>query len=115
MCINSPNMIRAYVWAILASHLVVFAFLVDSNALFNLFKDVEPLCWPYLPNCGRYRFESPAILYAIAAVYLSLIIGGGALIGRSFKGAWICILALNALLFGIVSLDYRLRANEFYS
>lgn len=105
---------RAYVWAILAGHAVVLLYFLDTSVLFSLVNGVEPLCWPYLPDCGRYRFESLDSLLIIPGAYLLLILGGAIFATTSFWLCRACILALNVLLFGVISLDYRLRGNEFY-
>jgi hypothetical protein len=46
--------------------------------------------------------------------YLLLILVGAVLAHWRFSAWWVSVVALNAWLFCVMSLDYRLRANEFY-
>jgi len=109
------SVIFVYRWAVLATHFIVFLYFVDSNALAVLNKNVEPLCWPYLQNCSQFRFDSDSGLTILMLIQFCLIVAAAcALVAKSHRAFWIVMIALNVFLFGIVSLDYRLRANEFY-
>lgn len=107
--------IGGYRWAVIASHLIVFFYFLDTNFLTVLMKDVEPLCWPYFRDCWQVRFDTTAPITVMLSIQLSLIITAAfALVFKSNRTFWVVMVALNAYLLAIVSLDYRFRANEFY-
>lgn len=120
---SSPNdgrhtidpVVGEYRWAVLASHAVVYLYFLDTNALRFLTKDVEPLCWPYFRNCWQIRFDTTAPMLALLVVQALLIVAAGYALAIGLERTyWIVLFALNVYLFAIMSLDYRLRANEFY-
>lgn len=106
--------VLAYAWSLLATHAVVWLFFTETNILKGLTDSAEPYCWPYFENCWRWRLpQSGTILLQIAYLALGLL-AGAALWQRRWRTFRWVLLVLNLFLFGIVSLDYRLRANEFY-
>lgn len=107
--------IRSYGWAVLAGHVVVLLYFVDENVFSIFSKNVEPLCWPYFQDCWRVRFDNDFPIKLITLIQAVLILAGAsALAARSLRTYWIVMIALNAYLFAIVSLDYRLRGNQVY-
>jgi len=93
---------------------LVWGFFFDTGALIAITDRVEPLCWPYFQNCWRFRVGEQALSYltliGLAGVSLAVI----ALEQRRVRLFWIVLVALNVMLVCIVSMDYRLRSNEFY-
>src|ERR1700733_4015931 len=112
---SSDLVIDVYRWAIVASHVAAFLFLLNTNSLTILTKDVEPLCWPYFQSCGQVRFETTAPLSVMMLIQFSLItLAVVTLTLRHDRAFWTVMFVLNVYLFAIISLDYRFRANEFY-
>ena len=113
---KSPDsVIASYSWAVLASHAVVFLYFLDTDALTILTKSVEPLCWPYFQSCWQVRFDTTAPIAILMFIQVLLIMTATfALATRHHRMFWILMIALNAYLLLIISLDYRFRANEFY-
>jgi|SRR5579862_9718517 len=113
--IGKEPVLRAYGWAMLASHGVVFLFLLATGKLALLTTDVEPLCWPYFPSCWKHRLVSDDQANLLLVAYLGLIlIGTVTLLRADLRSFWVTLVATNVLLFGIMSLDYRFRDNELY-
>ena len=111
----SDPVVESYRWAVLATHLVVFLYFVDTNALAILTKDVEPLCWPYFQNCSQIRFGTATQIHVLMVVKLfSIVAAAFALAAKRLQTFWILMVAQNVYLFSIVSLDYRFRNNQFY-
>lgn len=105
---------RAYGWALLATHAVVWLFFASTRILSGI-TTAEPFCWPYFESCWRWRLPSPAHVVLVQLVYLSVgLVAGAALAHRRWRPFWWSLVILNLVLFTIVSLDYRFRANEFY-
>jgi hypothetical protein len=112
--LDGKHLARLYGFFLIGGHAVVFSYFLTSTVLFSLVKGVEPFCWSFFENCGQYRLESPGELRIVSLAYLALILL--ALYTRLYRRSLftIAIAAVNVFLIGIVSLDYRLRANEFY-
>ena len=103
-----------FTWSLLATHAVVWLFFADTRILVSVTNAVEPYCWPYFELCSEWR---PPI--AFATVLLMMYLVGGVFTGVAIghgreRLAWWGLLLLNMFLAAVVSLDYRLRANEFY-
>ena len=112
--LDSDQAVRLYAGALIGSHLVVALYLWTTGALLSITAALEPLCWPYFETCWQFRvpvdmlpslFIAYAGLIAVAFIALSL--------GRSLL-SWGTLIAINLFLFGLMSLDYRLRSNELY-
>jgi hypothetical protein len=107
--------IGVYRWAILASHLAALLYFLNTKLLAILTKGVEPLCWPYFPNCGQIRFETTTPINVLILIQVFLIVVATlSLAVKYYRTFWVTMVVLNLYLFAIVSLDYRFRANEFY-
>lgn len=107
--------VHAYAYAVAAGHAVVLLFFIDTRVLSGLLASVEPLCWPYFEDCWRYRLHSENRILLVVITYFGIIVVAvTALHGGHLRTYWVTMLVLNGFLFAIVSLDYRLRANEFY-
>ena len=105
----------AYRWAILAGHAVVFLYLIQSKVLTILTKDVEPLCWPYLQSCRRFRFDTPdSTIILLFVQALLILLAANELAAHRHRTFWAITVTLNVYLFSIISLDYRFRLNEYY-
>jgi hypothetical protein len=106
---------EAYGWALLASHAVVWAFFAQTQILRGVTADVEPYCWPYFESCWQWRLPSYGHALIVMVGYLALILACAAAQWhqrpRTFR---VGLVVVNLALFALVSLDYRLRANEFY-
>jgi hypothetical protein len=99
----------------LAGHGATLLFLVDTSALSALSTSVEPYCWPYFESCWKFRFDSPAGPTLVIVTYATLIaVALTAAIERMQRTYWWTLLAMNGLLFVVMSMDYRLRSNELY-
>ena len=108
---GQPN----YAWSLLATHAVVWLFFADTGALRSITAAVEPYCWPYFENCWSWRLPSETAAQAVLFGYLAIGLLAGVALGHDrHRLAWLFLVALNVYLFGVVSLDYRLRGNEFY-
>jgi hypothetical protein len=105
---------RVYAYLVLAGHASVLAYLWDTRILSVLVKGVEPICWPYLEQCAQLRFESMAPIALLFCIYLMLVAAGVVYCRRNLAITRYLIIASVSLLFGLMSLDYRFRANEFY-
>ena len=107
--------INVYRWAVLATHCSVLLYFLNTDILTILRRDIEPLCWPYFESCWQFRLTSGAWIQVLLIVQSLLIVAAGfALIVRRWATFWVVMIILNIYLFALVSLDYRLRANEFY-
>jgi hypothetical protein len=107
--------IASYRWALLASHVVVLFYFLDTRILTALTKQVEPLCWPYFQSCWKFRFATDIAVTSLLLLYLCLIIIGAVTLGLKWQRSyWVLMVALNVYLFVLMSLDYRLRGNQFY-
>ena len=111
---SSDPLIWKYSWCVLAGHAVTWLFLVTSGALGAITDVVEPLCWPFFEDCWRYRIP-PSLLWPIRDGYLVLIVMAGIALWRGAPTRfWVLLGLANVWLFAVMSLDYRLRANELY-
>jgi hypothetical protein len=107
--------IGRYRWALVASHAVALLYFLDTNILTVLTKDAEPLCWPYFQNCWQFRFDKTSSVAVLILIQVFLIISAAStLAARCYRTFWVVMVVMNAYLFAIVSLDYRLRGNQFY-
>jgi len=90
-------------------------FFRNTDLLQGMTSNIEPYCWPYFESCWRWRVPSHQETQLILFVYQLLLVGAGIALWRHSE-SWFRVLlfTLNAGLFLIVSMDYRLRANEFY-
>jgi len=106
---------KAYGWSLLGTHAVVWVFFARTGILSSVTVGVEPYCWPYFETCWQWRLPSQAMAASVLIGYLVVgLAAGAALWHRRMRVFWWGLVALNLSLFAIVSLDYRLRANEFY-
>jgi hypothetical protein len=113
---RSPDpVIDRYRWALVASHAIVLLYFLATNELTILTRDFEPICWPYFQKCWQIRFETPASVLVLMILQVLLIISASsALATKCYRTFWIVMVVLNLYLFAIISLDYRLRGNQFY-
>ena len=99
----------------IGTHGAVWLFFVNTGVLGSVSAASEPYCWPFFEDCWRFRLPSPAHAILLTQCYLFIVlIAGAALFHGRPRIFWWTLLSANIALFGIVSLDYRLRANEFY-
>lgn len=113
--LRDDPVVRLYGWAILAGHAVVWLFFVDTGILLSLTHQSEPFCWPFFEDCYKYRLRSAGHAFTIQTAYLALGLASGAALTKSWiKSYWLGVALMNVLLIAVISLDYRLRANEFY-
>lgn len=113
--IRHDSLVQAYFGCVLGTHVVTWLFLVDTRILHVAMAGIEPICWPYFEACWQFRFKSPATVGMTTAAYLGVTLAGLAtLLERRIGWAWSFAIGANLLLFGVMSLDYRLRTNEFY-
>jgi hypothetical protein len=109
------QVIDAYRWAALACHAVVLLYFFQSGILTNLTKDIEPLCWPYFQSCWKIRFDTDASITLLLILQALLVAtAASALAAKRYRMFWVLMVALNAYLFLVISLDYRLRQNQHY-
>jgi hypothetical protein len=105
----------AYGWSLLATHAVVWIFFAQTRMLWGLTEAQEPYCWPYFESCWQWRLRSPGQAALLQTGYLAIGLATAVALRRGRRALfWWGLLALNLYLFALVSLDYRLRANEFY-
>lgn len=110
-----PTALWRFGLALLVGHLLCLAYLVTRGGIYVLLDRANPICWPFFEGCGALRFDSTVSLALLGGVYLALV-GLGSV-------AWLNgrrLLLLGALagatlwLAAILSLDYRLRQNQYY-
>lgn len=107
--------LQRHAWAILAGHVIVALYFLDSDALSLLLSQNEAICWPFFADCWQMRFDSIVPIRLLLAGYGALIILMGIQLRRAqWRSWWWLLFCVNIYLFGLVSLDYRYRANEFY-
>jgi hypothetical protein len=108
-------LVGRYRWALIAGQAAVLLYFWDTNILTILLKDVEPLCWPYFQSCWQIRFDTTASVTVLMLIQAGLIVvAASALAARYSRTFWVTMVILNAYVFAIMSLDYRLRGNQFY-
>ncbi|HXT69959.1 MAG TPA: hypothetical protein VN700_09405 [Vicinamibacterales bacterium] len=113
--IASDPRLQRYAWAILGGHVIVALYFLNTNTLSLLLARNEPICWPHFADCWQIRFDSIEPIRFLLAGYGVLIVFAGVQLGRAkWRSWWWLLLCANLYLFGLVSLDYRYRANEFY-
>ena len=104
-----------YGLALLIGHGLCVGYLVTHGGIYLLLDRSEPICWPFFEACGAIRFGwrgAPALL---AGCYLAVLaLGSTAWIHRRPGVLRACLLGATGLLVAIVSLDYRLRQNQYY-
>jgi hypothetical protein len=110
--------VHAYGVSMLAAHGVAWGFLASpDNALFLLADAQEDpsYCWPHFEACWRFRLQTHSQVMIVLGFYLAVIgLTAALLFIKRHRSYWLSALAMNACLFAIVSLDYRLRGNYFY-
>lgn len=112
---NDESLRYAYGWSLLASHVVVWMYFAQTRALVSVTAVVEPYCWPYFETCWQWRLPSYGQTIVVMLCYLAAILAAAAAQWHRRTRPFALLLALlNIGLFLVVSLDYRLRANEFY-
>jgi hypothetical protein len=90
-------------------------YFLDTGILSVTVNSVEPLCWPYFESCWQYRFTSTDQVAAALLIFLLLIVAAAVALGAGARRPFTALLVvLNIFLFALMSLDYRLRGNEFY-
>jgi hypothetical protein len=109
----------AAVWryglALLIGHALCLGYLISRGGIYLLLDGPEPICWPFFEACGAIRFSWRAAPALLAGVYLALLaLGLTAWLHRRPRVLRWCLAAATGLLAGIISLDYRLRQNQYY-
>jgi hypothetical protein len=106
---------QAYGWSLISCHIVVWVFLWNTRLLAASTSQVEALCWPYFENCWQWRLPSLAVAQLFLVVYLTAILVAAAALWHGRQRLFhLLLIVTNLVLFALMSLDYRLRANEFY-
>jgi hypothetical protein len=104
-----------YGLALLLGHALCVGYLVSQGGIYLLLDRSEAICWPFFEACGSFRFQSRAGPALVAGAYLAVIVlGATAWIHRRPRVMHGCLAAAAALLAGVISLDYRLRQNQYY-
>ena len=112
---SSDARVASYGWALLCGHFAVLLFFLDANRLAILTKSDEAICWPYFQNCWKFRFETQASVNILLLIYAAfIVISCLALNAARNRLFWVSLAVVNAFLFVILSLDYRLRGNQEY-
>ena len=112
---DSGRAVALYAWGVLATHVSALLYFLDTRLLSVTLDTVEPICWPYFESCWQYRFKSTDDIAAVLVIDLLLIVAAGvALAQRARRTFTMLLVVLNVSLFALMSLDYRLRGNEFY-
>ena len=111
--LNRP--VALYAWAVLGTHVAALLYFLDTGILSVTLNTVEPLCWPYFESCWRYRFTSTDQIAGALLIQMLLIVAAAVALGAGARRTFTTLLVvLNVYLVGVMSLDYRLRGNEFY-
>lgn len=96
-------------------HLVVWAFFSQTRLLASATAQVEAFCWPYFERCWQWRLPSFGAAQLALVLYLTVVLIAGAALWHGRQRLFtVQLIIANLVLFGLMSLDYRLRANEFY-
>jgi hypothetical protein len=104
-----------YGLALLIGHALCLGYLVTRGGIYLLLDRAEPICWPFFESCGSFRFHSSAALALLCGAYLAVIAFGlAAWSHRRPRVLLGCLAAVTVLLAAIISLDYRLRQNQYY-
>lgn len=113
--VKTDAVLRSYFWCVLGTHAVVWLFFIDTRVLRAVTASTEPLCWPFFENCWKFRVQSAAHLGLLTTGYMALpLLAAMSWHARRVGLAWAFVASSNVLLIALLSLDYRLRANEFY-
>lgn len=109
------SVVGPYAWAVLAAHATVVFHWLGTADLSILLKEIEPLCWPYFTACSKIRFETSGAINLAIIIYATLIFAAAwSLVAKYRRTFWILLVVLNLYMIAVVSLDYRLRGNQFY-
>lgn len=110
------RLITAYGWALIICHAVALAFLWQTRLLSPTTAQVEAFCWPYFEDCWQWCLPSFVAAQLALVVYLTSILFAAAALWHGRLRLFLLLLVVaNLVLFCLMSLDYRLRANEFYT
>jgi hypothetical protein len=79
-------------------------------------RAAEPICWPLVPDCQRWRWLSLGQVETLLQVFglASAIVAALFLWRRFVPAAYAGLLALNLVKLLLLALDYRLRHNQHY-
>jgi hypothetical protein len=104
-----------YGLALLLGHVLCLIYLRTAGAVHLLIDATDPICWPFLEACHRLRFRSMAPVALTGGAYLGIVVfGAAAWFGGRQRLFQVSFAIATGLLAAILSLDYRLRQNQYY-
>lgn len=112
---RAERSVALYAWGVLATHVSALLYFLDTRLLNVTLDTVEPICWPYFESCWQYRLHSTDQIAGVLLVDLLLIVLAAVALVQNARRTFTSLLVLlNVFLFAVMTLDYRLRGNEFY-
>lgn len=114
--IASDRALRWYGVALALVHVLTVEYWIRSNAILDIERGAEAICWPLVPSCSQLRVVGPyglhllLVVSSVAALGVSLCF----LVRRiTVLGYW-GLVGLTLFKLAVLTLDFRLRLNEHY-